>query len=145
MNTTVFSLENLAVTEYTTPFTGISGDFESTAAGVYAVGGTTDDEEPIASSFAFGLSMMDSTRQRRAKYLYIHGTGGVDMTADVTDGRDNTYSYTAVQRHGRAARFVLGAGLRDSYLKFTINNPGTEALAVDRLDFETPESVNRRM
>ena len=145
MNTTVFNLENLAVTEYTTPFTGISGDFEATADGVYVVGGVLDDAAKIVSSFGFGLSLTDSTRQRRAKYLYIHGTGGVDMTTDVTDGRDNTYSYTAVQRHGRAARFVLGAGLRDSYLKFTVNNPGTEALAVDRLDFETPESVNRRM
>ena len=145
MNTTVLNLENLAVTEYTTPFTGVSGDFETTADGVYVVGGVLDDTTNIVSSFGFGLSLADSTRQRRTKYLYIHGTGGIDMTTDVSDGRDNTYSYTAVQRHGRAARFVLGAGLRDSYLKFAINNPGTEALSVDRLDFETPESVNRRM
>lgn len=145
MNTTVFNLENLAVTEYTTPFTGLSGDFEATAAGVYAVGGMLDDAAKIASSFAFGLSMKESSRQRRAKYLYVFGTGGVDMTTDVTDGRGDTYNYTAVQRHGRAARFVLGAGLRDNYLKFALNNPGTEALTVDRLEFETPESVNRRM
>lgn len=145
MNTTVFNLENLAVTEYTPQYTGISGDYEATSAGVFKVGGILDVAAKIVSSFSFGLAMADSTRQRRARYLYAHGTGGVDMTTQVTDGKGNTYSYTAVQRHGRAARFVLGAGLRDPYLKFSLTNPGTEALTIDRLDFEASESTNRRM
>lgn len=150
MNTLVMNLDNLAVTEYTSQLTGISGDYEAMADGVFLVGGIRDvnaanTSAKIVSSFSFGLALTESARQRRAKYLYLHGTGGVDMTTTVTDGKANAYTYTAVQRHGRAARFVLGGGLRDNYLKFSVTNPGTEALSIDRLEFETPESTNRRM
>ena len=145
MNTTVFNLETLAVTEYSTPFTGVSDDFECTADGLFKVGGNTDDGVAITPSFAFGMLILESTRLRRAKYLYVHGTGGLAMTATVTDGQGDTYSYDSLFRHGRAARFTLGAGIREGYLKVALRSAGDLPFIIDRLSFETPESVNRRL
>ena len=145
MNTTVLNLETLAVTEYTTPFTGISDDFECTATGLFKVGGDTDDGVDFEPSFAFGLLLPESGRLRRTKYLYLHGTGDLGMTAMVTDGRGNAYSYDALFRHGRAARFTLGAGLRDGYLKVAVRSAGSAPFIIDRASFETAESTNRRL
>lgn len=145
MNTTVLNLESLAVTEYTTPFTGVSDDFECTATGLFKVGGDTDNGVAITPSFSFGLLLSESGRLRRAKYLYLHGTGDLGMTATVTDGRGNSYSYDALFRHGRASRFTLGAGLRDGYLKIAVSSAGSAPFIIDRASFETSESTNRRL
>ncbi len=145
MNTLVMNLDNLAVTEYTTALTGLSGDYETTTAGVFKVNGSLDVAAKIASSFTFGLLIPDTTRLRRAKYIYIHGTGGLEMTATITDSAGNTYAYDSIFRHGRAARFTLGAGIRDGYLKVTLASAGDAPFIIDRISFETPESDNRRL
>lgn len=145
MNTTVFNLETLAVTEYTTPFTGISDDFECTATGMFKVEGDKDDGVQFTPSFALGLLIPESTRLRRAKYLYLHGTGDLGMIATVTDAQGVSYRYDALFRHGRAARFTLGAGIRQGYLQVSLQSVGSAPFIIDRVSFETPESVNRRL
>ena len=145
MNTLVFNLDNLAVTEYTTPFTGLSGDFETTADGVYQVGGTLDDAAKIVSGFALGLTLTASGKQRRAEYLYLHGTGTESATATVTDGGGGSYAYKAQPRHDQVSRFVLGRGIRDNYLTVAMAFPGNKPVSMDRLEFEGPESATRRM
>lgn len=145
MNTTVFNLESLAVTEYSTLFTGISNDFECTATGLFKVEGDTDDGVAFTPSFSFGMLISESTRLRRAKYLYLHGTGGLGMAATVTDGQGVSYSYDSLFRHGRAARFTLGAGIRQGYLKVALQSAGDLPFIIDRISIETPESVNRRL
>lgn len=145
MNTTVFNLETLAVTEYTTLFTGVSDDFECTATGLFKVEGDTDDGVQFTPSFALGLLIPESTRLRRAKYLYLHGTGDLGMTATITDAQGVSHSYDSLFRHGRAARFTLGAGIREGYLKVSLQSAGSAPFIIDRIAFETPESVNRRL
>jgi hypothetical protein len=145
MNTLVFNLDNLAVTEYTTPFTGLSGDFESTADGAFKVGGTLDDQAKIVSGFALGLALEASGKQHRAEYLYLHGTGTESASATILDGKGSSFKYTAQPRHAQVSRFVLGRGIRDNYLTVAMSLPGTKPVSIDRLEFEGPESATRRM
>lgn len=145
MNTLVFNLDNLAVTEYTTPFTGLSNDFEATADGVFEVGGVLDHESRFVSAFAFGLVLSASGKQRRAAYLYLHGTGTENATTTVTDGKGASYRYQAQERHAQVSRFVLGRGIRDNYLSVAMEFPGSKPVSIDRLEFEGPESAVRRM
>lgn len=145
MNTLVFNLDNLAVTEYTTPFTGLSGNYESTTEGVFAVGGLLDDQAQFVSTFALPLTLSGSGRQQRAQYLYLHGTGTEGASATIRDGGGGVYTYRVQPRHEKVSRFVLGAGIRDNYLSAEMSFPGSKPVSIDRFEFETAESANRRM
>ncbi len=145
MNTLVMNLGNLAVTEYTAPLTGLSGDFEATAAGVFAVSGSADDGEPIESSFALGMNLAAGARQQRAESLYVHLTGGRRLKATMTSAAGKAYTYNTTERHGRVNRFMLGKGLRDSYLQLGLSNTDTEPFVIDQIDLSTVPSTNRRL
>lgn len=146
MNTTVFNLSTLAVTEYTPAYTGLSGDIEALVDGVYRVGGNLDAATKIVSAFSFGLNTAEgSTKQQRPQYLYLHGTGLSGASTTIADGKGGSYLYTAQQVHDRATRFVLGKGIRDNYLKASVSFPGTTAVNLDRAEFMTADSANRRM
>jgi hypothetical protein len=146
MNTTVFNLDTLAVTEYTPALTGLSNTYEATTDGVLKVGGATDEGgAKVAASFTLGLTLSPSGKQRRPKYLYLHGDALKGATADVLDGKGGTYTYTALQRRAGVARFVLGGGIRDNYLDLTVRLSNVLPASVDRLEFETFDSTTRRM
>lgn len=144
MNTVVLHLGSLAVTEYTSPFTGLAGDLETTADGVYEVGGEDDDGVKIESAFSFGLSLKDG-RHQRARYLYAWLDGGVGMKASVTTSAGRRYEYSGTERHGRVQRFVFGAGIRDNYLQVGLRNARGASFTIDRLEAETSGSSTRRL
>ena len=75
MNTLVLHTDSLAVTEYDTPFTGLSGDFEATADGLFSVGSTLDDTARIPVTATFGMPLTSSKNRQRPQYLYVFGTG----------------------------------------------------------------------
>jgi len=147
MNTTIFTLDSLGVTEYDTPFTGVSGDYECTAAGLYKVGGDDDAGTRITSSFAVGLTLNDgqSGKQRRPKYLYLHGEDVMNFSASVATSAGKPYTYKPIQRHARVGRFTLGAGLRDPFLKVSLSHNGALPFSLDQFEFQTYESETRRM
>ena len=146
MNTTVLNLDTLAVTEYTPVLTGLSNTYEATADGVLKVGGATDEgSAKVAASFTLGLTLSPSGKQRRPKYLYLQGSNLGGATAVVTDNKGGSYTYTALQRHAGAARFVLGGGIRDNYLNLTVRLLNALPVSIDRLEFETFDSTTRRM
>ncbi len=144
MNTLVMNLGNLAVTEYTTPFTGIAGDLETTASGVYAAGGDDDDGAVIEAGATFGLALTNG-RHQRARYLYAWLDGGVGMKASVTTSQGKRYEYAGTERHGRVQRFVFGAGIRDNYLQVGLRNVRGKPFIIDRLEVETSNSATRRL
>lgn len=145
MNTTVMNLETLAVTEYTTALTGVSGDYQATAAGVAKVGGTTDAGAVFPSSLTFGLTLGASSRLQRPRMLYAYHTGGAGLSATVEDSQGNVFEYENQQRTNRVARFALGRGIRDGYLKFGLKADGSEAFTLDKVEFDTDASANRRI
>lgn len=144
MNTIVLHTDSLAVTEYSTEFTGLSGDYEATADGLYQVGGVLDDETSIPITATFGMPLTAGMKRQRAEYLYVFGTGVRGLRASVIT-TDKTYTYSGYERHDRAVRFELGKGIRDNYLQFRLTSAGAEAVAIDSVDFRTIESATRRL
>ncbi len=145
MNTLVLHTDSLAVTEYDTPFTGLSGDFEATADGLFSVGSTLDDTARIPVTATFGMPLTASKNRQRPQYLYVFGTGLKGLKTTVLTSGGSDYTYPGDERHDRAMRFTLGRGIRDNYLQFQIIGTGIEALAIDRAEFVTAESSTRRL
>ncbi len=145
MNTLVLNLENLAATEYTTPFTGLAGNYEATATGVYAAGGTEDDGVAFASGISFGMKLTGSARKQHPRYLYIYHTGEPVLTATITDSGGVSHSYDEAHRTDRAGRFTLGRGFRDNYLAVGLTSDGSDAFAIDKIEFDADVSANRRI
>lgn len=145
MNTLVLHTDSLAVTEYSTPFTGLSGDFESTASGLFKTQGLLDDTAAVPTTATFGMPLTDGMKRQRAEYLYVFGTGLKGIRATVITSDDKTYQYAGFERHNRALRFELGRGIRDNYLQFKLTSAGAEALSIDSVDFVTAESATRRL
>lgn len=143
MNALAFHLPALAATEYTTEYTGLTPRFEATAAGIFAVGGGTDAGTELAPVLELGLATGEGTRQQRPRYLYAHGSGVDNLTASVETGAGDRYEYPVQTVRSQVARFVLGAGIRDNYLRVGITGDAT--LAVTSLSFETMASSNRRI
>ncbi len=82
MNTTVLNLETLAVTEYTTPFTGISDDFECTATGMFKVEGDKDDGvnfQNIIEGAPVFERMIDNPAWTPLAQKYINPVNGVSI------------------------------------------------------------------
>lgn len=144
MNTLVLNLETLAASEYTVPFTGLAGDFESTSAGLFEVGGALDAGAKIPLRVTFGTQLDSASRRQRAKYLYVYGENIEDLQTTVSDTRGNEYTYFSAQ-HDNAARFILGAGIRDNYLTFDLQRASASGMVVDRIEFEPVLSGTRRM
>ena len=73
--TLVLHTDSLAVTEYSTPFTGLAGNYEATADGLFSVGGTQDDSVNIPVTATFGMPLTGSMNRQRAQYLYVMAPG----------------------------------------------------------------------
>jgi hypothetical protein len=146
VNTLVFSLETLAVTEYTTAFTGLSGDIECVAGGVCQVGTDKDLGVNIVSAVSFGLALNDGRgAQQRPQHLYVHGNEVRQLRASVSSAGGHEYSYSANHWRERVVRFNLGKGLRAAYLKFGLTNSGYLPFVIDSIDFEPVASGQRRL
>lgn len=145
MNTIVLNLETLAVTEHDHALTGVAGEYQATVTGVEKAEGSADDGVAITSALTFGLNLSANAKLQRPRFLYAHHSGGAGLSATVEDSQGNAYEYAAQQRTLRTARFALGRGIRDGYLKFGLNNTGDEPFTLDRVEFDTDVSANRRI
>ena len=94
-----------------------------------------------------GLTLNDgqSGKQRRPKYLYLHGEDVMNFSASVATSAGKPYTYKPIQRHARVGRFTLGAGLRDPFLKVSLSHNGALPFSLDQFEFQTYESETRRM
>jgi hypothetical protein len=142
MNTIVFNLGTLAVTEYTPVLTGISDNFEAAADGIYKQSGT----EAITSVVTMGLDLSE-TRQH-PRYVYVAGTnlGSPTVgTVTISDSGGASYSYANSKVHDRIARFELGRGLRDNYLSASLQIVGSTEVVIDEIEFVAGASNKRRL
>lgn len=150
MTTLVFHSSSLGVTEYDAAFTGLAGDFEALADGVYQVGGLADDvavglDVPIVSTFAIGPTAEKPGTKQVPRYAYLHADTDAVMRCVVTDSQGNTYPYGASFVSQRVQRFVLGRGIRDNYLGFAFSNPDARPFKIDRVKTVIDESKQRKV
>lgn len=142
MNTLVFHAENLAVTEYSLGFTGLSPNFAVLNGKLCKVDGTTDDTAPITPTIELGY-VVEGGRLQRPLNMYALGDGGAALTTYVQLLDGTRYNYTTPQLLKRSTRFTLGRGLRDNYLQLGI--VGNATMTLEQLSFETAASQQRRI
>lgn len=145
MNTMVVDLQTLSVTEQTPPCTGVAGDVECSDEGVYTPDGASTEVVPAA--IEFGVDMVDPNgRRQRPKYLYLAGQKMNALKCTVRAvGSDKSFSYFPQMTHDRTMRYVLGAGIRDTHLAFSLQSTAAGPFTIERLSFESFTSTTRRL
>lgn len=145
MSMMVMNLTNLAVTEYTQACTGLAGDVECRAAGVYDV--DADDATPVDALLQFGMTLLDTRgRLTRPKYVYMHGQELDTFYCTVTKSNgEDSYEYAPQSLHERVQRFVLGAGIRDTHLTLQLQALQAAKFVLEKLSFEYLVSNSRRL
>jgi hypothetical protein len=146
MSTLVFHSSALGVTEYTTSSTGLAGDFECDATGLFRVDDeqTSDDGELIVSQARLGVEAEGSRLQKYPDRMYVQmdGTGKLQVTVATTTAQ---YTYNEDIRRNRNRRFIFGRGIRDSYLGYVLTNPDGKPFTIDAIEFGDRHSVQRKV
>lgn len=146
MSTLVFHSSSLGVTEYAASFTGLAGNFEALANGVYLVGGSVDVAAvPLVSIFAVGPASTEAGTKQAPRYAYVQADTQAALRCVVSDSQANAYTYDAAFVSQRMQRIVLGRGIRDNYLGFTFSNPGGESFRIDHLETVIEQSQQRKL
>lgn len=144
MKTFVFQSSTQGITEYSAAYTGLSGNFESGATGIYAVAGTTDNGAPIVSSFSLGVGSDGNRLLRTPDRAYVQADSEAVMHCVVTTSRDS-FDYDETFRLNRMRRFIFGRGIRDSYLGFTFSNPDGAPFLIDSVEINDYASRQRKV
>ena len=139
------NLRTKAVTHWTNlPFTQLATINGKTygigAAGLYLLGGDTDDGDPIQWSFETGLDDFDKSGIKRIPYLYLNGIidGEVEITLIDDRNREYTYYYNTMSRGPvhMPHRRKLGNGIRTRNVAFRIASTTGAYVELDALEPE---------
>ena len=145
MNTIVCNALTGAVSEYTRHnFQSITPTHGGSAAGLYALGGDTDDGLPIIASIRLPTTLRETTLKKHISmvYLSMHGAGNAQLTVF---GKTENWAYQFPLRDSGQTRCQVGKGIRENYLGFGLSNPNGQAFALDRVEVLVAESKTRRI
>ena len=145
MNAIVLNTKNGAVTEYTNwAFDSISPNHAVSSAGVFSLGGDTDNGTVINGVFTTGKKLWGTSfkKQLQAAYFSFTGLGIGNLTVF---GETRSYSYVVPPTTTGEARVMLGRGMRENYFQFSYTNPQGDAFTIDSIDIPFGTSKNRRV
>ena len=143
MNTIVLNTLTRAVTEYDWNFQSITPTHLGDATGLFALGGETDNELPIAASFATGKTQMGTPLRKRVDEVFFSMTG--DTPSTLTVDASAAYSYTFTVSANGVSRAQPGRGLRENYLAVGFANVAGGDFRIDRVEINIVPSDNRRI
>jgi hypothetical protein len=114
------------------------------ADGLYELGGTTDDGEPIAWAFETCKTDFSDPHKKTVASAYIGGQAGPEVTYTLRSGddADRMYDYVTtkiIQKRNHRQKF--GLGRRTRYYSFGL--AGTGDAAIDMLEFELANTTRR--
>jgi len=145
MNTIVCNTLSGAVTEYAGfSFHAITPTHAGDASGLYALGGETDPAAPIVADVHLppGLRGTSLKKHIDSVYLSMHGEGAAQFTVY---GRAGQWSYTFPLRASGQTRCVVGRGIRENYLGFSVRTPDGQQFTIDRIELALVRSQSRRV
>ena len=146
MNTIVCNTLTGAVSEYTGPgFQAITPTHAGSATGLYALGGDTDDGLPIVSTIRLPATLRESTLKKSlgSVYLSIRSQGEAQLTVHGPNAEEWSYQFPLLS--SGQTRCVVGRGIRENYLGFSLSTPQGQSFALDRVEVQVYESKNRRI
>ena len=119
--------------------------FAASDEGLYELGGTDDDGEPIAAWVDLGKRNFGSTLLKGISNAYLTASSDAKLTVRVTtpEGRSYTYRARRADEAMQAQRVDFGRGLRATYLNLELMNEGGGDFDLERLEFIVNESTRR--
>lgn len=151
MNTIVMNTLTGAVTEYADfPFDSITETHAGNAAGLYTLGGDTDNGDAIVAEVLTGETLWDSSLKKRVEMVYFsipEGSGEGELIVKARDrmGDEAEYRYGFPVRAAGQSRAQPGKGIRENYLTFGFSNPAGDAFTLDRIEVAVAQSKTRRV
>lgn len=145
MNTIVCNTRTGAVSEYTGfSFQSVTPTHAGDAAGLFALGGDTDNGQPIVSTIRLPKTLREDTRRTFVEMVYvsIQGAGAARLTVHAP-AQDWSY-YFALRANGQT-RCQVGRGIRENYLGLSISTPQGQPFALDRVEVLEHKSQARRV
>jgi hypothetical protein len=144
MNTIVLNTLTSAVSEYDWAFQSITPTHAGDATGLYALGGDTDNGQPIASSIVTGKTLCGSSLKKRIQMVYLSirgaGFGLLRVFGEILD-----WSYEFPVRDAGQSRAQPGKGIRENYLAFGYQNVDGADFTLDRIEVDLVASDTRRV
>lgn len=148
MTTVVMNTLNAAVTEYDWSFQSITPTHAGDAAGLYLLGGDTDNAgslapTPIAATVTTGITNWGTSLKKtpEAAFLALRGAGGGLFHVHCPGV---SYAYPVVVQADGQTRANPGLGIKQAYLGFGYSNVAGADFHLDRIEIPLVESDSRR-
>lgn len=145
MNTIICNTLTGAVSHYDWPvWQSITPTHAGSASGLYALGGSTDNGQPIVATLRLPSTLRESTLKHSIAmvYLSMRGEGSARFTVY---GAQQSWAYTFPLRASGQTRCPVGRGIRENYLGFGLSNPDGQPFTLDRVEVLTAISQTRRV
>lgn len=140
MKTIVMNTATAAVTEYDWIFQSITPTFAGSAAGLFSLGGDTDNTAPISGEIRSGRPGSDTMQSLGDVFVATQGDGVL-----LVDGRGGSWEYPGLARASGVIRFKPGRGIRERHLGLGFRNVAGAAFRLDSIDAEVFVSKSRRV
>ncbi len=146
MTTIVLNTLTGAVSEYDWTFQSITPTYAGDATGLYALGGDTDNGQPIAARILTGTTLCGSSFKKHALMVYLSLRGvGTGMGILWVLGKAKSWSYRFVVRDTGQSRGQPGKGIWENYLGFGYSNVNGADFVLDRIEADIVASKTRRV
>jgi hypothetical protein len=142
MTAIVLNTATGAVSEYDWTFQSITASHAGSAAGLFTLGGGTDNGAPITGQVLSGKPGGEKMLCLGNVYLTIDGSGEGVL---IVQGRTGSWEYPVAERTSGIARAKPGRGIRESRLAFGYRNVDGADFRLDRIAAEVTQSTTRRV
>lgn len=145
MNAIAMNTMTGAVSEYAGfGFQSITPAHAGSATGLYALGGDSDDGQPIVATVTTGKQLWGGSLKKTAQMVYFSLKGSGTSTM-VLAGENASYNYLFPVRPTGESRSKPGSGIRENYLAFGYSNTDGADFQLDRIEVLVAESKTRRV
>lgn len=145
MNTIVCNTLSGAVSEYADfNFHSITPKYAGDSSGLYELIGGTDEGRPIDADVHLPSTLRESTLKKsiKAAFFSMRGKGTALFTVHGPEAEQWTYDFPL--RDSGQTRCIVGRGIRENYLGFSLKNTEGQYFTLDRVEIMASASKNRR-
>ena len=144
MTTICMNTLNGAVTEFDWNFQSITPTHAGDVTGLYALGGDTDADQPIAARFMTPALQWQGSLRKAMSAVYFSMAGGGKGNLHV-HGKAGQWAYPFAVRDFEVSRADPGRGISENYLAFGFSNQDGANFCIDAVEVATVASNKRRI
>lgn len=144
MNTIVMNTATGAVTEYTGwAFRSLTPSYAGAANGLFALGGDDDAGVPIVGEVSTGERQWGTSLRKSLACMYFSIRAGLGCAVLGVGGPMGAHAYTFPLLPSGVSRCLVGKGIRENYLCFTLRCG--LVFTLDSIEAEIFPSQSRRL